>query len=192
MAKTGFAETEFAETGLGETGLAETGSENRLDEKRAIVWNDLAACTVHKRVTGRACGRSRIRRCAMRGDLMKPIRLLLAVAPLLWVAGCMVVMPEDDWDDFVMEGCGHLKDQTAYNQCYLDGTRSRSFCYDAEGTRICRENPYRTCDRARLGAVPLDPTGLSLDSLGCERKPPSQPDAAAVMDSAEAYVAPES
>ncbi len=87
------------------------------------------------------------------GDyLMKPIHLLLATTSIVWVVGCFSYYPEDEWDDFVMKSCGHLHDQTAYNRCYRDGTRSRRVCYDAEGTTICRDRPYGTCDRAKLGS----------------------------------------
>jgi len=103
---------------------------------------------------------------------MKSIRVLLTMLPLIGAAGCLTPVPQDEWDDFVMQGCSQLKDQEAYNRCYSDGTRSRSFCYEADGKQICRERPYQTCDRARLGDVPLDTTGLSLDSMGCERKNP--------------------
>jgi len=116
---------------------------------------------------------------------MKLVRLLLTMIPLVGMAGCLTEVPQDEWDDFVMQGCLQLKDQAAYNRCYHDGTRSRSFCYDADGTRICRERPYLACDRARLGDVPLDPTGLSLDSLGCERKHPSPPDEGTAKNTTE-------
>jgi hypothetical protein len=82
---------------------------------------------------------------------MKPIRLLLAATSLVWTAGCFSYFPKDDWDAFVMESCGHHRDQTAFNRCYRDGTRSRTACYDNKGTMICRDNPYWTCDRAKLG-----------------------------------------
>lgn len=100
---------------------------------------------------------------------MKPIRLLLAATSLVLAAACMSGFPEDEWYDFVMESCAHLNDQTAFNRCYHDGTRSRSVCYDAEGTRICRDRPYLACNRARLGAVPLERPGPPRDSLGCEK-----------------------
>lgn len=103
---------------------------------------------------------------------MKPIRLLLAATSLVWAAGCFSYFPEDEWYDFVQESCRHHHDQMAYNQCYRDGTRSRSVCYDAEGTTICRERPYLTCDRARLGAASLEQPGPPRDSLGCDIKPP--------------------
>ena len=83
---------------------------------------------------------------------MKPIRLILAVSSLVWVVGCSLYFPEDKWDDFVMNACEHHNDQTAYNRCYSDGTRSRRVCYDAEDTTICRDRPYGTCDRENLGA----------------------------------------
>ncbi len=119
--------------------------------------------------------------------LMKRMRVLLIMTPLLAMTGCLTAVPQDEWDDFVMKGCSQLTDQAAYNRCYHDGTRSRSFCYEADGARICRERPYLACDRARLGEVPLDPTGLSLDSLGCERKHPSPPDDGTAKDTGERH-----
>jgi len=107
---------------------------------------------------------------------MKLIILLVAATTLMLAAGCFSYIPEDEWDDFVMEACQHNHDQAAYNRCYRDGTRSRTVCYDAEGTTVCRDRPYGTCDRAKLGAVPLEQPGPPRDSLGCERKPPSRSD----------------
>jgi hypothetical protein len=84
---------------------------------------------------------------------MKPICSLLAASSLAWIVGCASYFPEDEWDDFVMTACVHKHDdQTAYNRCYRDGTRSRRVCYDAESTTICRDRPYGNCEPARLGA----------------------------------------
>jgi len=102
---------------------------------------------------------------------MKSIRLLLAATPLVLAVACISGFPEDEWYDFVMLSCVHLNDQAAFNRCYDEGTKSRSVCYDAEGTRICRERPYLTCDRARLGAASLEQPHPPRDGLGCDKKP---------------------
>jgi hypothetical protein len=94
---------------------------------------------------------------------MKLIRLLIAASSLAWIVGCSLYFPVDEWDDFVMNACGHLDDQAAYNRCYRDGTRSRRVCYDDDGTTICRDRPYGTCERERPGAL----YGPSPHSSGC-------------------------